>query len=124
HEVDGVREILPRTGDAADVGLPAELSFRTDLTRDTSDFGGEGVKLIDHRVDGVLELEDLALDVDSDLLRQIAGGHGLGDLCDVADLARQVTGHEVDGVRQIFPGPCDAFDVGLPAELSFGADFT
>ena len=44
---------------------------------------GEGVELIDHRVDGLLELEDLAADVDGDLLGQIAigdCGRHLGDL--------------------------------------------
>src|ERR1700704_5284105 len=39
---------------------------------------GEGVELVDHRVDRVLQLEDLALHVDADLARQVAPGHGGG----------------------------------------------
>ena len=47
--------------DALDLGLAAELAFGADLLRDARDLGGERAELIDHRVDGVLELEDLAL---------------------------------------------------------------
>src|SRR5881396_3374965 len=50
--------------DAGHVGLAAELALRADLTRNASDLGSERRELIDHRVDRVLELEDLALDVD------------------------------------------------------------
>ena len=63
--------------------LPSVPTSRA--TRVTSD--GEGVELVHHRVDGVLELQDLALHVDGDLLGQVAVGHGGGDLGDVADLA-------------------------------------
>ena len=48
----------------------------------------ERVELVDHRVDRVLELEDLAADVDRDLLAQVAPGDGGRDLGDVADLGR------------------------------------
>src|SRR5207248_1134075 len=72
HRVDAVRQILPRSGNALDVSLSAELAFGADLTRDASYLGGEGAELIDHRVDGVLQLGNLALDIDSDLLRQVA----------------------------------------------------
>src|SRR4030081_1019122 len=37
--------------------------------------GGERAKLVDHRVDRFLELQNLAADVDGDLLGQIAIGH-------------------------------------------------
>jgi hypothetical protein len=50
--------------------LAAELAFGADLARDARHFRGEGAQLIDHRVDGFLELEDLAAHVDGDLLRQ------------------------------------------------------
>jgi len=43
-----------------------------DLAGDAADLGGEAVQLIDHRVDRVLELEDLAANIDGDLARQIA----------------------------------------------------
>src|SRR5688572_32111745 len=41
----------------SDFGLTAELSFRSDLARHARDFRREGVELIDHRVDRVLQLD-------------------------------------------------------------------
>src|SRR6185437_8060042 len=92
--------------------------FGADLARDAGDLRSKGVELVHHGVDGVLELEDLALDVDGDLLGEIA----VGDGGDVADLAGEVTGHRVDGVGQVLPGAGDALHLGLSAELAFGAD--
>src|SRR3712207_9582183 len=46
--------------------------FATGLASDARDLVGERGELVDHRVDRVLELEDLALDVHGDLLRQVA----------------------------------------------------
>ena len=89
-------------------------------TRVTSE--AKRVELIDHRVDGVLQLEDLALHVDGDLLRQVAVGDRGRHLGDVAHLAGQVAGHQVDVVGQVLPGAGDAFDLRLAAELAFGAD--
>src|SRR5262249_11281238 len=63
HEVDAVGQVLPGAGDPAHVGLTAELPFRADLARHARDFRSEGAKLIDHRVDGVFELQDLAADI-------------------------------------------------------------
>ena len=122
HEVDVVGEVLPGAGDARHLRLAAELAFGADLARDARHFGGEGVELIDHRVDGVLQLEDLALDVDRDLARQVAAGDGRRDVGDVADLRRQVVGHRVDGVGEVLPRAGDAAHVGLAAEPAFGAD--
>ena len=122
HEVDVVGEVLPDARNALDLGLTAELAFGADFARDASDLGGERVQLIDHRVDGVFQLQDFAFDVDGDLLRQIAVGDGGRDLRDVAHLAGQVRGHGVDVVGQIFPGARDALNFGLAAQLSFGAD--
>ena len=97
---------MPAT--AVHLGLAAELALGADLARDARDLGGEAVELIDHRVDGVLELEDLALDVDGDLLRQVAVRDRGRDLGDVAHLRGQVRGHEVDVVGQVLPGAGDA----------------
>jgi hypothetical protein len=47
--------------------MAAELAFGADLLRDTST---ENPRLVDHRVDGLLQL-GLALDVDGDLLREV-----------------------------------------------------
>src|SRR5207253_537106 len=122
HRVDGVGEVLPGAGDALHVRLAAEPAFGADLAGHAGDFGRERAELVAHRVDGVLQLEDFALDVDGDLLRQVAGGDGGGHLGDVADLGRQVAGHRVDRVGEVLPRAGDALDLGLAAELAFGAD--
>ena len=80
-------------GDALDLGLAAELALGADLAGDAGDLRGEAVELVDHRVDGVLQLEDLAADGDGDLLREVAVGDRGGDLGDVAHLAGEVAGH-------------------------------
>src|SRR5438034_1274069 len=82
---------------------------------------GERREVVDHDVDGVLQLEDLALDVDGDLLGQVALGHGRRDLGDVADLTGEVGGHVVHRVGEVLPRARDAFDLGLAAELAFRA---
>src|SRR6266581_3773799 len=49
--------------------LPAELPLGADFARDARHLGGERPELVDHRVDRVLQLQDLALHVHGDLLR-------------------------------------------------------
>ena len=41
-------------------GLAAELAFGADLARDARHFRGEGVELVHHGVDGVLQLQNFA----------------------------------------------------------------
>ena len=122
HRVDVVGQVLPGAGDARHLGLAAELALGADLARHARHLAGEGVELVHHRVDGVLELEDLALHVDGDLAREIAAGHRRRHLGDVADLARQVRGHRVHVLGQVLPGAGDTGHVRLAAELAFGAD--
>ena len=121
HDVDGVRERLPGAGHARHVGLTAQPSLGAHLAGHAGDLGGEGRELVDHRVDGLLELQDLAAGVDRDLLREVAVGHRRRDLGDVAHLAGQVVGHEVDRVGQVLPGAGHARDLGLAAEDALGA---
>ena len=121
HQVDVVGQVLPGAGDAAHLRLAAELAFGADFARHARHFRGERVELVDHRVDGVLQLEDLALHVDGDLLGKVAERHRGRHLGDVADLAGQVRGHRVDVVGQVLPGAADALDLRLAAELAFGA---
>src|SRR5207249_3578552 len=116
-------QVLPRAGDALDLRLAAELAVGADLARDARHLVGERSQLVDHRVDGVLELEDLAADVDGDLLREVGSASGRGHVGDVPHLGRQVAGHHVDAVGQVLPRPGDAFHVGLPAEPPVGAHF-
>src|SRR4029079_4029137 len=86
-------------------------------------FAGEGVELVDHRVDSFFELQDFAAHIDGDLLGQVAAGNGGRNLADVAHLSGEVARHEVHVVGEILPGPGDARHLRLTAELSLGADF-
>ena len=63
------------------------------------------------------------LDIDRDLPRQVAVGHGGGHFGDVADLSRQVRGHEVDVVGEVLPRARHAGHLRLAAQLAFGAHF-
>src|SRR5205823_2095261 len=56
HRVDVVGEVLPGTGGAFHVRLAAELAFGTDLRSEERRVGGEGIELVDHHVDRVLQL--------------------------------------------------------------------
>ena len=69
---------------------PPSLPSVPDFARDARDFRGKAVELVDHRIDGVLELENLALDIDRDLLRQIPIRDRRGHIGDVAHLAGQI----------------------------------
>src|SRR5207249_1489318 len=104
------------------LGLTAQPPLGADLAGHAGHLRGEAGELVHHRVDGVLQLEDLALDVDGDLLGEVAAGHRLGDLGDVADLAREVGRHRVDVVGEVLPGAGDTGHLRLAAELAFGAD--
>src|SRR5262245_57937373 len=121
HRVDVVGQILPRTRHAPHLSLTAELAFGADLTGDARHLGGERVELIHHHVDRVLQLQDFALHIDGDLLRQITFGHRRSHFGDVAYLGRQVACHEIDAVGQVLPGAAHVLHLGLTAELAFGA---
>jgi hypothetical protein len=100
--------------------LPSVPTSRA--TRVTSPAKGEGVELVHHRVDGVLELEDFAAHVHRDLAGQVAPRHRGGDLGDVADLRGEVAGHRVDRVGQVLPGAGHPRHQRLAAQLAVGAD--
>ena len=123
HRVDAVGEVLPGAGDAGHDRLAAELAVGADLARDARHFGSEGAELVHHRVDGFLELKDLAADVDRDLLRQVAIGDRDRHLGDVANLVGQVVRHRVDALGQVLPDAGHLGHLGLAAELALGADF-
>ena len=103
--------------------LAAELALGADFARDAGDFRRKRVELVDHRVDGVLELENLALDVDGDLAREVAARHGRRHAGDVAHLRGQVRRHGVDRVGEVLPRAGHAGHDGLAAQLAVGADF-
>ena len=121
HRIDAVGQIFPRAGYAENHSLAAELAFGAHLAGHAGNFRGEGAELVHHRVDGVFELEDLASDVHGDLLRQIAVGDSGSHVGDVSHLGSQVSGHRVDTVGEVPPGPGQALHHSLAAELAFGA---
>src|SRR4029077_4755713 len=123
HGFYGVRKIFPGTCDARHVRLTTEPAFGTDLAGYARDFRGKRAQLLDHRVQRFFELQDLAAHVDRDLLRQIAIRNCSCDLGNISHLARQVAGHEVHVVSQIFPGSCDTGHLRLSTKLSVGTDF-
>ena len=110
HDVDVVGEVLPRAGDAADRGLAAELALGADLAGHPGDLVGEGGELVDHRVDGGLQLQDLAARVDGDLLRQVALARPPSSPGRWSAPGGQVAGHEVHRVGEVAPGSGDTGD--------------
>ena len=121
--VDVVGEVFPRSRDPFDLGLSPKLTLGAHLLGHAGDLAGKSVEVVHHRVDGLFQLQDLALDVHGDLLREIALGHGSRHLGDVTDLPREVVGQLVDVVGEVFPRSRDPFDFGLPAELTLGTHF-
>src|SRR5205823_1006150 len=93
--VDVMGQVTPDTRQVGDLGLASQPALGAHLVRHPADLGGEGVELIDHDVDGVLELQDLAPDVDTDRPCDLASGHGGRDLGDVAHLGGEVGRHQV-----------------------------
>src|SRR5262249_11092007 len=121
HRVDAVGQVLPGPGDAGHDRLAAELPLGAHLAPHAPDLGGDRSELVDDRVACRLEREDLTADVDGDLARQVAAGHGDGDLGDVAHLRGQVAGHRVDALGQVLPDAAHARNLRLPAQLAVGA---
>jgi hypothetical protein len=123
HRVHVVGQVLPGARHALDPRLAAQPPLGTDFARHARHFRGERPELVDHRVDRVLELEELALHVDRDLLGQIAVRHAVVTVGDVAHLAGQVRRHQVHVVGQVLPRAGHPLDPRLAAQLALGADF-
>src|SRR5207247_5055702 len=105
HRVDIVGEVFPGPGRPLHVGLAAQPALGTHLARYARDFRGEGVQLIHHDIDRVLQLEDLALHLDRDLLGEVALLHRGRDVGDGAELGGGDVRSLVDLLRHLFPGP-------------------
>ncbi len=69
------------------------------------------------QADRVLQLQNLAARIDSDLGGQIALSDRGGYLSNIADLRSQIAAHEVHTVREILPHAADAFNIGLSSQL-------
>src|SRR5207302_1001256 len=117
HGIHIVGQVLPRPAYASDLGLATELPLGPHLAGDTSHFRREGIQLVDHRVNGLLELQEFALHLDGDFLGKVAFGDGRRDVRDVAHLVCKVRGHGVYVIRQVLPYTGDALDSDVPPEL-------
>src|SRR5262249_10259060 len=95
HEVDVVGQVFPGTGHARHLCLAAEFAFGADFAGDACHFRREGVELVHHRIDGVLEFENFAVHVHGDLSGQVAARHCGCNLRDVTNLTRQVAAHGI-----------------------------
>ena len=78
--------------------------------------------MVHHGIDRVLELQNFTFDIDGNFFGQVAVGDRGSHFGYVADLGSQITRHRVDRVGQVFPGSGQSFNLGLAAELAFGAD--
>src|SRR5206468_1727978 len=116
HVVDRVGQVLPGARDALYFRLSTETSLRTDFARHPRHFAGEPTELIYHRVDRVLQLENLAANFDGDLLRQIAHRHGGGHLRDIPNLPGEIGGHRIHRVSQVLPRAGHAADFRLSTQ--------
>src|SRR5699024_5004854 len=122
HGVDVVGQVLPDPGHVAYVRLPGEFALGAHFAGHPGHFTGEGVQLVDHLVDGVLQVEHLALGVHGDLLAQVTLGDGGRDLRGVTHLVGEAVGHGVDVVGQVLPDARHTLDVGPASELALRAD--
>src|SRR5208337_1655848 len=122
HEVHVVGEVFPGAGNPRHLRLAAKRPFGADLTRHARHLGGEAVELVHHRVDRVLQGQDLALHVDGDLAAEVSLGDGGGDLGDVPNLRGEIRRHRIDRVGEVLPGARHAEHLRLAAELALGAN--
>src|SRR5207248_2257964 len=72
HGIDGIGEVFPDAAPASYFVLAAQFAFGAYFASHTCHFAGKRIELIDHDVDRVLQLEDLAAHIDCDLAREIA----------------------------------------------------
>ena len=93
HEVHIVGQIFPRASNSRHLRLPAKLAFGSDFTRHTRDFRRKGIELVHHRIDGVLEFENFAFDIDRDLAGQVAARDSCGHFRDIPHLCGQIARH-------------------------------
>jgi len=120
HHVDCVGQIRPRAGNPG-TAAGRRAAFVPTSTRHTGHFRGEGIELINHRVDGVLQLEDFRPSRPTVICAEVAAARRRCHLGDVAHLSRQWR-RAGDVVGQVFQVPATSENHGLTAEPAFGAD--
>ena len=123
HRVHRIRQVLPDTGDTFYIRLAAEFAFRADFARHAGDFARERVELVDHRIHACSSARESRPVHHRDFGGKVAAGDSRRHLGNVADLRREVSGHEVDRVRQILPDAAHTPNIRLSAEFAFRPDF-
>ena len=116
-------KILPGSRDPADLGLATKLSLSAYFASHAGDLGSEGVKLIDHGINGFFQLEDFALNIDSDFAGEIPTRDRRGHVGNIADLGGEISCHAVHAFGELFPNAGDTFHQCLTTEFSLGAYF-
>jgi hypothetical protein len=119
----GVRQVLPRAGDARHLRLAAQHTLGAHFARHSRHLVREDGEPVDHRVDHLLDLEDLAGRLHRDLARQVAVGDGRGHRRHVAQLHRQVAGQLIHVLREVAPHAGHTFHVGLASQPALCAHF-
>ena len=122
HDVHVVGEVLPRAGNSGDPSLSAKTAIGADLASDTGHFSGKGVKLVHHRVDRILQLQDFTFHVHGDLARQVAAGDRGCDLRDVPDLCGEVRREQVHVVGEVLPRTRNSRHHGLATQTPVRSD--
>ena len=103
HHVHRVCKVLPCTCHTFYFGLAAQFTFGTHFTSHTCYFECEGVELVHHGIDGVLQVKYFSFHIYRYLLREVTAGYSFCHFGYVAYLAGKVTCHLVHRVGQVFP---------------------
>ena len=106
---------LKHAGELGDVGLEPVL-FTIAFSRLT--------QIRNHRIDVVFQIGDFAARLNLNRARQIAFGHGRGDLGDGAHLVGQIGGEKINVAGEILPCAGGARNVRLAAKPALDAHFT
>jgi hypothetical protein len=64
HDVDVICEVFPSSSNVLDDGLATKNTLRSDLSSDARDLISKDAQRLRHLVDGCLQIQDFALDVD------------------------------------------------------------
>ena len=80
--------------------------------------------MVDHGIDGFLELQNFAAYIDGNFFGKIAIGHRNRHVGNIAHLRGQITGHLIDRIGERFPYARYALHLCLATQLALSADLT
>ena len=122
HHVDVLGEIFPLALNIFNLGLATECAVRSDFSCNLRHFERECRKTIHHGVDGVFQIQNLALCFDADSFAQITPRDCSRNRCYFPDLCCEIHGHAVDILRKVLPSPFHVVHSSLTAQASLGSD--